>query len=412
LNGPLGDAARALWESGYSFDYVSDRLLEPMQAAGRPIQGPNGATWQAVVVPECRQMPHTTLAKLLSLAEQGATVIFQNRLPEDVPGLGHLDERRAALETLLKPLAIRSEDTASVRVLRRGKGRVLIGTLDQAPLSAGVTREPLVDHSGVKCIRRRHDQGRHYFIVNHSLEPLDGWNLLATAAQAVVVMDPMTGKTVIARVRQAEAGSVAVYLRLEPGHSIILRTLERNHIAGPPCTWPKPGEAVTEIDGPWQVEFIAGGPKLPKPLQMTELKSWTSGDDPAGESFAGTARYRCQFDLDAAPSISGQRTPILLDLGEVKHVARVRLNGEDLGVRFMHPYRLPIPAGLIRTQGNLLEVEVTNLAANRIRDLDRRKVSWRIFHDINLVNIQYRPFDASSWPVFDSGLLGPVTICR
>jgi hypothetical protein len=55
-------------------------------------------------------------------------------------------------------------------------------------------------------------------------------------------------------------------------------------------------------------------------------------------------------------------------------------------------------------------VEVTNLAANRIRDLDRRKVPWRIFHEINFVNIGYRPFDASAWPVFESGLLGPVRI--
>jgi hypothetical protein len=53
---------------------------------------------------------------------------------------------------------------------------------------------------------------------------------------------------------------------------------------------------------------------------------------------------------------------------------------------------------------------VTSLAANRIRDLDRRKVPWRMFHDINLVNIQYKPFDASDWPIFDSGLLGPITL--
>ena len=487
LNGPLGDAARALWESGYGFDYVSDRLLEPMQAEDGSIRGPSGATWQAVVVPSCRQMPHTTLAKLLSLAEQGATVIFQNRLPEDVPGLGHLDQRRAALKAMLAPepaprdygpLLIRSarygaddtwidvaetvrsavngerlsirvdapspfpdplvgtkktleveyalggregrktaidrdvlvigpEDVAPLRRLACGEGRLLIGRLDEALQSARASREPLVVHSGVKFIRRKHNQGRHYFIVNHSLEPLDGWIALATPAQSAAVMDPMTGSAGVARMRHTEKGSVAVYLRLEPGHSIILRTFEPEQIAGPRWTRLQPGEAVTEIDGPWQVEFIAGGPELPKPMQMPDLKSWTSTGDPAAESFAGTARYRCRFDL---PAGSDPAAPIHLDLGEVKHVARVRLNGKDLGVRFMHPYRLPIPADLIRPQGNLLEVEVTNLPANRIRDLDRRKVRWRIFHDINLVNIQYRPFDASNWPIFDSGLLGLVSI--
>jgi hypothetical protein len=58
----------------------------------------------------------------------------------------------------------------------------------------------------------------------------------------------------------------------------------------------------------------------------------------------------------------------------------------------------------------VLDVEVTNVSANRIRDLDRQGAQWRNFHDINFVNINYRPFDASDWPLADSGLLGPVTL--
>ena len=61
-------------------------------------------------------------------------------------------------------------------------------------------------------------------------------------------------------------------------------------------------------------------------------------------------------------------------------------------------------------EANVLEVEVTNVSANRIRDLDRRSVNWKNFHDINFVNQDYRPFDASNWPLYDSGLLGPVTM--
>jgi len=426
LKGPLGDAARALWARGSGFDYVSDRLLQPMQAANGEIRGPEGATWQAVVVPECRQMPHTTLAKLVSLAEQGATVVFQRRLPEDVPGLGKLEERRAALQSLLKPLlppepggkkgpktatdrnvlTTGPEDAAPLRELGCGEGRVLIGHLADALDSAGVKREPLVDHPGVQFIRRNREQGRHYFIVNHGLEPLDGWIALATPARSAVVMDPMTGRTGVAEIRHTSDGAAEVSLRLEPGHSIIVRTSEQGPLEGPSWTWPRPGEVVAEIGGPWEVEFLAGGPELPGPLEMKELKSWTVGGQPALEAFAGTARYRSGFDLTGESPIADQAASMLLDLGEVKHVARVRVNGKDLGVRFMHPYRLPIPSGLLRARGNLLEVEVTNLAANRIRDLDRRNVTWRIFHDINLVNIAYRPFDASNWPVFDSGLQG------
>jgi hypothetical protein len=64
----------------------------------------------------------------------------------------------------------------------------------------------------------------------------------------------------------------------------------------------------------------------------------------------------------------------------------------------------------LKPGNNILEIDVTNLAANRIRDLDRRGVGWRIMREINFVNINYRPFDASNWDLTPSGLLGPVTL--
>ena len=90
--------------------------------------------------------------------------------------------------------------------------------------------------------------------------------------------------------------------------------------------------------------------------------------------------------------------------------ARVRVNGVCAGARIMPPYRVEIPAGTLRAGENVLEVEVTNVGANRIRDLDKRKVEWKIFGDINIVGRNYRPFDASKWPLRDAGLFGPVTL--
>jgi hypothetical protein len=97
-----------------------------------------------------------------------------------------------------------------------------------------------------------------------------------------------------------------------------------------------------------------------------------------------------------------------LDLGAVHASARVRLNGIDLGILIAPPFT--VEARGLRQGANLLEIEVTTTAANRIRDLDRRGVAWRVFHDINFVNIDYKPFDASEWPVRPSGLAGPVRL--
>jgi hypothetical protein len=150
------------------------------------------------------------------------------------------------------------------------------------------------------------------------------------------------------------------------------------------------------------VEFTAGGPVLPKAYESAELKSWTANGDPETEPFAGTAVYRTTFEALAATGAW------LLDLGTVSQPARVRLNGAALGTLFMPPDRAALP--VLNTGRNTLEVEVVNLSTNRIRDLHRRQVPWRVLHDANAVNINYRPFDASNWPVFDSGFLGPVTL--
>jgi hypothetical protein len=151
------------------------------------------------------------------------------------------------------------------------------------------------------------------------------------------------------------------------------------------------------------VKFILGGPKLPAEFETTNLSSWTTFPDTNTQAFAGTALYSLRFDRPDDDAVNWQ-----LDLGKVCQSARVRLNGKNLGTLIMPPFRVVVDG--LKPKDNLLEVEVTNVSANRIRDLDRRGVKWRNFHDINFVNLSYKPFDASGWPLTDSGLLGPVTL--
>ena len=99
----------------------------------------------------------------------------------------------------------------------------------------------------------------------------------------------------------------------------------------------------------------------------------------------------------------------ILDLGQVYESARVYLNGKDLGICWSVPFELK--AGKFLEEGeNTLEIEIANLMANRIRYMDRQGISWRNFHEINFVNIEYQPFDASGWQVQQSGLKGPVRL--
>jgi hypothetical protein len=87
----------------------------------------------------------------------------------------------------------------------------------------------------------------------------------------------------------------------------------------------------------------------------------------------------------------------------------VFINGEEAAGLFGVPFRALVGRHL-KPGNNLLEIEVTNLSANRIRDMDVRKVPWKNYHDSNIMDQNYKPFDASRWPLAPSGLLGPVTL--
>ncbi|MGA4579512.1 glycosyl hydrolase [Limisphaera sp. VF-2] len=391
---PVGEVAAELWAWGYAFDYVSDRFLARAHAEQGRVHLPGGA-YRGVVVPACQRMPVPTLRKLLELAEAGAPVFFARGLPEDVPGWHQLEARRKELAALLE----------RAQALRTRAGvRLYVGDLLRALSIAGIEREPMFDFDGLMCIRRALPNGGYYYFVANraATEAFEGWVTLARPARAVRILDPMTGRYGRPPTRVTAEGGAAVYLQLWPGASLILQT-GNQPFEDPPWTWWTAAGPSFPLEGPWEVEFIAGGPTLPARYTAERAGSWTEGGDPERERFAGTARYTLRFD--APPAVA---TVWRLDLGRVAQSARVRLNGRDVGTCLMPPWRLEVRD--LQPRNNILEIEVTSTAANRIRDLDRRGVAWKTFHDINFVNINYRPFNAADWPVRECGLLGPVTL--
>jgi hypothetical protein len=282
---------------------------------------------------------------------------------------------------------------------------VLVGPLQPALAAAGVNRETLFDQPGLMCIRRRTDSGTTYFVANRGDIPFDGWLPLARAAKSVVILDPLTGQTGATAVRRGKTSPIEARVQLRPGDALVLRESAARKLKGPAWTWWQADGQPEPLAGEWQVSFVDGGPELPAPFKTDRLASWTQLGDANARRFAGTARYALRFDAPTNAPASGVYE---LDLGQVCQSARVRLNGVDLGTLFTPPFR--VAAVRLAPTNNLLEVEVTSTDANRVRDLDRRGVQWKSYHDINFVNLNYRPFDASNWPLADAGLLGPVTL--
>jgi hypothetical protein len=246
------------------------------------------------------------------------------------------------------------------------------------------------------CVAPIHKGGEH---------SVDDWVTLGLPAQSVVIMDPrFENRTGLAALRNGTDGLVQVYLQLQPGEPCILRTFSEKTVDGPAWRYFQKDGAPQAISGTWKVQFMQGGPELPAAFETQKLASWTTLDDVEAKRFAGTARYRIEFDQPV-----GDADDWMLDLGLVCESAHVKLNGHNVGVLWCKPFQIHVGEFLVPGKNNL-EVEVTNLAANRIRDLDQRKVNWKYFYDINIVNKSYKPLDASNWPLRDSGLLGPVLL--
>ena len=154
---------------------------------------------------------------------------------------------------------------------------------------------------------------------------------------------------------------------------------------------------LAEMPGPWEVAF---DPKWGGPEQVTfdTLVDWTKRPEDGIKFYSGTAVYRKTFDAPEVPR--GQR--LFLDLGVVKNLARVRLNGRDLGAVWCAPWQVEI-SGEVKPKGNELEIAVANLWPNRLIRDQSLPASQR------LTSTTWNPFTKDS-PLLESGLLGPVAL--
>ena len=131
---------------------------------------------------------------------------------------------------------------------------------------------------------------------------------------------------------------------------------------------------------------------------MEEAKAWTTlGDADLNQTMA-TGCYSTTVKLKTE---AGKR--YVLDLGDIRESARVVVNGQDCGTLFCVPFRVDITKQLKKGK-NTIDLYVTNLPANRISQMDREGKEWRIFKEINVVDLNYKKNKYDTWEVMPSGL--------
>lgn len=377
-----------LVKAGLDPDYLSDALINDLTVGkDGTIVSKGGNVYKSIIVPPVNFMPVETLIALKKLKSQGGNVIFTGHLPKDVPGLGNLEERRRQLKDLESDMASPVTD------------------LQAAIRMSGALPEPLREQ-GVSLLRRTNEAGGHnYFLALLSDNSLDGWQTLATPSESVMIFDPVTGKKGKALTRKGANGTTEIYLQAKPGQSLLLKTFPHNIDVEDWAYYKKAGEPYV-IDKGWSIEFLESQPQIDGVFKTDTLTAWTNLPVEAAKVNTGTARYSVDFTLPQGVNADEW----VLDLGDLRESARVKVNGKDAGLVWSVPFTIEI-GSLLKPGVNHLDIDVTNLPANRIADYDRRGIKWKKFKNANIASVtNAKVVDFSNWEEVPAGLNSTVSI--
>ena len=404
------ETVNSIMSAGYDVDYISDKYIRSTRCENGLLKTVGGAKYKGIIIPAVKRMPVDILQKLIALAEQGAEIVFVGNYPESVPGYSDLAKRTVQFDKLLARLP--KTDFGKVEAQPLKKGKIITGNDYAQTLAAtGVQPEEIKTKYGVQYIRRTNKDGYHYFVSSLQPKGVNGWVKLAVPAKSVLFFNPMTGEVGKAEMEIAKDGNAKVYMQLESGESLIIKTFNDIDVEAKDWnSWSKYGSQSFLLDSGWVfMKFIESEPavSLSSPLEIGELRSWTEiGAKESGfQDNMGTGLYQVSFIIPSDMKPDNW----MLDLGDVRESARVRINGQEVATLFAVPFRTLV-GQYLKPGKNVLEVEVTNLPANRIAEYDRQGIKWRKFKDINVVGINYKKGGYEQWQPVPSGLLGPVKL--
>ncbi|NBB29689.1 glycosyl hydrolase [Cellulophaga sp. BC115SP] len=385
---PFYQIAKRLKTKGYSFDFISDKqILQTKVENGLVKTATDASAYKVIIVPKTKYMPLETLEALQKLATAGAKIIFES-LPADVNGLNQLEERRAVLKKINQGISSWAQISN-------------LDSMEELLAKDAVVTEELVA-TGLQYIKRKAEEGTYYFLVNHTEKNIDTVVKINEVGKSVLLLDALTGKYGDVPFQKNIKG-VNIRIQLKSGESVFV--LVQNKLSDSAKKWKYEEERkATDLSTKqWSLAFQTGGPILPQNRTLRNLDFWTNTTDTTAQFFSGTALYSTQFEWKKSTS------RYILDLGQVAESAKVFVNKQEVGILWSVPFQIDI-SKYLKNGTNVIEIEVANLMANRIRYMDQHQISWRNYHEINFVNAHYKPFDASNWKVMDAGLKGPVRI--
>jgi hypothetical protein len=371
------------------YDVITeDAILHRLDCKDGHLVLPDGMSYRVMILRDHEAISLPVLRKLDELTAKGAKII--GRRPVKATGLtGH-----PASDDELRTIADRLWGTG--KITEGTSGDAFLTNIDVSP---DFTWSGDAKPQSIGYIHRRTADADIYFVNNR--EPV-AVRLDATfriGRTGVELWDAVSGARRLVAA-ETDGASTRLPLALPPCGSVFVVFRGEPSRTAAPAAPPEP-VGMLDLSNDWHARFDPrwGGPA--GEVAFSTLTDWTQNKEPGIRHYSGTAIYQKSFIWKGTPPADG----LLIDLGEVKELADVKLNGRPLGVLWAKPFRIAIPAGSLREGDNRLVVEIVNFWPNRIigdANLPPEK---------RLTKTNVRKLTACT-PLMPSGLLGPVRIVR
>jgi len=354
--------------------------------------------YRVLVLPNRAVISLPVLRKLKELVRAGATVIGPQ--PKESGSIQNYPQCDAEVAKLAGELW--NGNT--------GKGRVISGRTAREVLLAGGVKpdcelQPIADTGPapqLDYIHRTIDDAEIYFIANRGTNAALIRATFRVTGKAPELWDAVSGENRYAAAYYELEDRTTLRLELPPCGSYFV--IFREPAAAHPVRSASNEARITplqELTGGWTVKFDTnwGGPAA---AQFDSLVSWTERPEPGIKFYSGTATYSKTFEVKAESA--KRKAEILLDLGNVRELAEVRVNGKSCGITWSPPFRVDITAA-VQPGTNRLEVDVVNFWPNRIiGDASLPKEERRTQTNIRKLTART--------PLMPSGLFGPVSLLQ
>lgn len=378
---------------GYRYDYVNrEALLTLLSVRDGRIVTPSGMSYRILYLPRhVTRLTGQALRKIRDLVEAGAVLVG----PRPAGGLG-LATSDAEIARLADE--IWGEDERRIAVRSVGAGRVY-PTLEAALGGENIVPDHRLaarDDAELLVLHRRTDETDIYFVSNQKDRAESVRGAFRVTGKAPEIWRAASGTAAPASF-ETQGDVTVVPLRLEPHEAVFVVFHKPTHAEARAVAARRETPLAT-LQGPWALNF-GPGPAAPSPRTFDELISWHELPDPTVKYFSGSATYRKTVEVERGWLERGRS--VLLDLGVVRELAVVTVNGRPIGTAWHAPYRLDVTEAL-EPGRNELEVRVVNLWPNRLIGDEQPNAEPVTFAPIS-------PYTASS-PLLPSGLLGPVRL--